>query len=253
MVARSHPTACRRTFERFVPHWNWVTTLISLPTRGQATISAPPTILPKPNLPTAGTGTGPGEKPAATKAGAAQALNGLSHISTTPDQRIPPYARTAFGPAWADVDHNGCDTRDDILARDLRNITRAGDGCTVLSGNLADPYTGKSNVFTRGVATSTKVQVDHRYPLSAAWSAGAWSWSDQQRERFANDPLELVAADGPANEAKGDSGPADWVPSNAAYACTYDNAFVQVAAKYDLTVSAADRSSLTRTLTTCAR
>src|SRR5690606_11373307 len=31
------------------------------------------------------------------------------------------YARDQYGPAWADTDRNGCDTRNDILHRDLRD------------------------------------------------------------------------------------------------------------------------------------
>ena len=48
------------------------------------------------------------------------------------------YKRTQFGKAWADVDHNGCDTRNDILSRDLSGVKhRFGThSCVVKSGTL---------------------------------------------------------------------------------------------------------------------
>ena len=94
-------------------------------------------------------------KPAAGSA-AGDALTALDNVRLTPATRVPTYDREQFGPTWADVDRNGCDTRNDILARDLHNITKDG-ACTVLTGTLNDPYTGKSIDFTRGKATSSAV------------------------------------------------------------------------------------------------
>lgn len=111
------------------------------------------------------------------------------------------YDRDAFGPAWADVDHNGCDTRNEVLRRDLTAVvTRK---CVVLSGTLQDLYTGRTIVFERGKTSNLAVQIDHRVPLSYAWRHGAASWTPKQRETFANDQAtNLVAVDGPANEEK---------------------------------------------------
>jgi len=168
------------------------------------------------------------------------------------------YDRALFGPAWTDdvtVDggHNGCDTRNDVLRRDLVDlvIKQGSNGCTVLSGVLHDPYTGKTIDFTRGQATSGAVQIDHVVALSDAWQKGAQGRSKQQREDFANDPINLQAVDGPTNERKGDGDAATWLPPNKSYRCTYVSRQVQVKAKYGLWVTAAEKAAIQRVLGTC--
>ena len=122
------------------------------------------------------------------------------------------YSRAQFGPAWQDVDHNGCDTRNDILNRDLTHRTwRTGThDCVVLSGQLNEPYTGRLVFFSKAQATA--VQIDHVVAISDAWQKGAANWPAAERLAFANDPLELLAVDGPTNEAKGDGDAATWLP-----------------------------------------
>jgi hypothetical protein len=168
------------------------------------------------------------------------------------------YDRALFGPAWTDdvtVDggHNGCDTRNDILRRDLVDllIKPGSNGCTVLSGVLHDPYTRKTIDFTRGQATSGAVQIDHVVALSDAWQKGAQGRSKQQRENLANDPLNLQAVDGPTNERKGDGDAATWLPPNKSYRCTYVSRQVQVKARYGLWVTAAEKAAIERVLATC--
>jgi hypothetical protein len=186
---------------------------------------------------------------------AAKALRDL-HTLEISDAYVPaPYDRDAFGQAWADTDRNGCDTRNDVLRRDLTAVvTKLGtNGCVVLSGTLHDPYTGRTIAFDRGPTSSLAVQIDHRFPLSLAWRHGAASWTAAQREAFANDQAtNLVAVDGPANEEKSDSGPADWMPANTGDACTYAASFVTVATKWHLSIATADERALARTLTTCS-
>ena len=94
------------------------------------------------------------------------------------------YSRDQFGPAWADTDHNGCDTRNDILARDLTNETfKPGtNDCVVTTGTLADKYTGTTINFVRGEDTSSAVQIDHIVPLCDAWQTGAQQFSADQRK-----------------------------------------------------------------------
>ncbi|GAA0292651.1 HNH endonuclease family protein [Kineococcus aurantiacus] len=133
------------------------------------------------------------------------------------------YSREQFGDGWVDTDRNGCDTRDDVLARDLTAETfKPGTrDCVVASGTLADPYSGKIIAFTRGQDTSTAVQIDHVVALSDAWQKGAQQWDDAKRVAFANDPLELLAVDGPLNGQKSDGDAATWLPLNRAYRCAY--------------------------------
>ncbi len=163
----------------------------------------------------------------------------------------PEYSRDDFGPRWSDVDRNGCDTRNDVLGRDLDDVKyRPGThNCIVESGVLLDPYTGQTIQFIRGEDTSSEVQIDHVVALADAWKSGAWEWTPAQREEFANDPLNLLAVDGPTNGAKGASAADDWLP--ARNRC--DFALRQVAVKYywGLSVTESERSALNRVLSGC--
>jgi len=163
------------------------------------------------------------------------------------------YDRALFGQAWADVDRNGCDTRNDVLRRDLTAyVLRAGThGCLVLSGTLHDPYTATNIAFVRGQGTSTMVQIDHVVALSDAWQKGAQQWSTPKRTAYANDSLNLLAVDGPTNARKGDGDAATWLPPNKAYRCSYAGRQVAVKAKYGLWVTSAEGDALARILATC--
>ncbi|WP_435880092.1 HNH endonuclease family protein [Streptomyces atroolivaceus] len=159
------------------------------------------------------------------------------------------YDRDEFGSAWADTDRNGCGTRDDVLADQLADIARDSDGCKVLSGVLdPDPYTGTRITFERG---RSKVDIDHLVALSDAWQKGAQQWSDGKRRAFANDPLNLVAADSSTNRRKGDGDTATWLPPNKAYRCTYVAGQVSVKSKYGLWVTSAEREAMRKVLSAC--
>jgi hypothetical protein len=163
------------------------------------------------------------------------------------------YDRDQFGPAWADVDRNGCDTRNDILQRDMDGETfkpRTRD-CVVLTGMLNDPYTGKTIAFTRGQGTSEAVQIDHVVALSDAWQKGAQQLSADARKSLGNDPLNLMAVDGPTNQGKGDGDAATWLPPVRSYRCTYVARQVAVKTKYRLWVTQAEHDAIARMLSGC--
>ncbi|QDZ16880.1 HNH endonuclease [Humibacter ginsenosidimutans] len=184
----------------------------------------------------------------------AQAGTALALLATLPVKGRAPqtgYDRVGdFGEAWMDIDRNHCDTRDDVLARDLVDIVKDGS-CKVTSGVLHDPYTGKTIHFVRGVRTSVAVQIDHLVALSDAWQTGAQQLTKQQRETLANDPIELLAVDGPTNEAKGDGDAATWLPPNRGFWCTYAARQVSVKAAYRLWVTPAEHDALNRILNGC--
>jgi hypothetical protein len=161
------------------------------------------------------------------------------------------YARELFGPAWADVDGNGCDTRDDVLARDVVDPRfEEGSECVVVSGRLPEPYTGRTVHFERGYGDS--VDIDHVVSLGNAWVTGAFRWSDATRLRFANDPANLLAVDASSNRQKGDGDAATWLPSNKAFRCTYVVRQVVVKAAYGLWVTAPERAAIVRVLSRCS-
>lgn len=163
------------------------------------------------------------------------------------------YDRTGqFGDTWADVDGDGCDTRNDILERDLVK-EQYKDSCLIATGVLRDPYTAKTINFVRGVGTSTKVQIDHVIALHLAWQYGATKWSFGKRVTFANDPINLIATDGPTNGSKSDSGPDEWLPPNKSYRCTYVIRFIRIAYLYKVGINANMKSVMQSTLATCTK
>ena len=158
------------------------------------------------------------------------------------------YERAQFGDGWTEV--NGCDTRNRILNRDLVDAV-VNEKCQVVSGILHDPYTAKDITFSRGETSSQSVQIDHVVALSNAWQTGAQVLSKDQRIQLANDPLELLAVDGPANQEKSDGDAATWLPSNKAFRCQYVARQIAVKAKYQLWVTAAEKDAMTRVLSIC--
>ena len=160
------------------------------------------------------------------------------------------YDRDQFGQQWADVDRNGCDTRNDVLARDLTDEAfKPGSDCIVVTGTLADPYTGQTIRFEKGDGSS--VDIDHVVALSNAWQTGAFAWDEARRTAIANDPLNLLAVDYSANRQKGDGDAATWLPDVNAYRCTYVARQVTVKATYGLWVTAAEHDAMTRVLDSC--
>ncbi|MFJ8233073.1 HNH endonuclease family protein [Streptomyces sp. NPDC094448] len=193
-------------------------------------------------------GTRPGLAPVADadRAAARKLIGSLATKGRGPGTG---YEREKFGRAWSDtadgvpLARNGCDTRNDVLRRDGRELRfRDGSDCVVVAMTLSDPYTGKDIVWKK--AKAAEVQIDHVVPLAYGWRMGAARWTADQRERFANDALNLLAVDGPANQAKRDSGPASWLPPNKAVRCAYAMRFAQVARKYELLVTAPDRNMM---------
>ena len=158
------------------------------------------------------------------------------------------YARTQYGNGWDTT--GGCNTRDRILQRDLTD-TVISNNCQVASGVLQDPYTGKTIHFQRGIDTSSAVQIDHVVALGDTWQTGAQGLTPDVRRALANDPLELLAVDGPANQQKSDSDAASWLPSNKAFRCQYVARQIAVKAKYQLWVTAAEKQAMQQVLGGC--
>lgn len=169
------------------------------------------------------------------------------------------YDRNAFGEAWTDNTdaagaRNGCDTRNDILDRDMQDKAFAViDSCprAVVTGELRSPYNGRWIAFKRGKGSGAKVQIDHIVPLSYSWDMGARNWSSRTRQTFANDPANLVAVDGDANQDKSDQQPSRWMPANVGFHCQYAVQFVTVLRTYGLYVDKPSVSVLRRAIKRC--
>src|SRR5665647_3502229 len=88
-------------------------------------------------------------EPSTSSARGGSALSVLATLAVKGRAPKTGYDRALFGQAWADVDRNGCDTRNDVLRRDLTTyVLKSGtNGCLVLSGALHDPYSGTTIAF----------------------------------------------------------------------------------------------------------
>lgn len=181
---------------------------------------------------------------------AAQALNQLTVVDRpNPGQH---YNRSSFGFKDTDDDGNGCNVREDVLSRDLQDVryTKLG-GCKVQSGVLHDPYTGKTIRFQRGARTSSLVQVDHVVALENAWNSGASQWDQAKRYQLGNDPYNLLAVDGQANQDKGSASAAYWLPPKKDFQCAYVSRQIAVKAKYGLTVTSPEKVAMLKVLHSC--
>jgi hypothetical protein len=162
------------------------------------------------------------------------------------------YSREAFGPSWADTDYNGCDTRNDMLRRDLVDVvlkprTR---GCVVLEGVLVDPYSGEEILFIKG-ESSDLIHIDHVVSLSSAWQTGMFQRGPEERRIFANDPLNLLAVQGRLNSQKGDGDAATWLPPLKLYRCEFVARQIAVKAAYRLWLTPPEKQAMLRILRTC--
>ncbi|MGW5259581.1 GmrSD restriction endonuclease domain-containing protein [Microbispora sp. NPDC004025] len=194
-------------------------------------------------------GTGPGLKAITSDKDRAEARKLIDKVATKGRGAKTGYDRDKFGYAWADNvedipwGRNGCDTRNDLLKRDGRDVKyRSGSNCVITSMTLYDPYTGKTIDWSKSKAA--EVQIDHVMPLSYDWQMGASRWSESKRKQIANDPLNLIPVDGSTNGSKSDSGPATWLPPRREIRCSYAVRFAQVALKYDLPVTSADKAAM---------
>jgi hypothetical protein len=193
-----------------------------------------------------------------TPAKAELVTSGLSVIEAQVTKGRAPktgYTRAQFGPdlTKSDFDRNGCDTRNDILKRDLTKIVVKDKtkSCVVMSGVLVDPFSGESINFAQGVKTSSDIQIDHLVALSNAWQTGAFMLTADQRKAFANDPLNLLAVKGKLNSQKGESDAATWLPPLKSYRCDYVSRQIAVKMKYKLWFTAPEKEAMIRILKTC--
>jgi hypothetical protein len=178
-------------------------------------------------------------------------LAALSRLPVKGRAPMTGYDREEFGPAWLDANRNGCDTRNDILSRDLgRRRLRPGTyGCVVVSGVLDDPYTATTIHFVEG--DGTLVDIDHVVALGNAWVTGAFRWDIRERAALANDPMNLLAVDASANRQKGDGDAATWLPPAKGFRCRYVARQVAVKAKYGLWVTPPEKAAIERVLASC--
>lgn len=155
-----------------------------------------------------------------------------SGASLTVAQRatVVGYERSAFGDGWAPA--GACTTREATIIRQQGPDTVS--DCRVRSAGR-DPYSGTQ-------LDPAAIDIDHVFPLSAAWDMGAYAWPAHLREQFANDPLNLVAVSRKENREKSDALPSEWMPSDRGARCWYSRRLDAVARSYHLPLTRADRA-----------
>ncbi|WP_435299233.1 HNH endonuclease family protein [Timonella sp. A28] len=158
-----------------------------------------------------------------------------------------------FGSGWADLDRDGCNTRNEILNRDMTNLVHrdvSPQGCLVDGGTLDDPYTGDIIEFDPN--NRAKVQIEHVVALFDAWQKGAQHLTKEQRVELANDPDNLLAAYGPENQSKGHRDASEYLPPNESFQCSYVIAQITVKERYELWVTSAEKAAMSTVLKNCS-
>lgn len=205
---------------------------------------------PAPSASTQPTGASDGGAETPSPETAKAQLSGLAVKGKSGDRYDP----DAFH--WkADVDKNGCDTRNDSLRRDLTDITfkQGTNGCKVATGTLLNPYSGDTIQAATPDTLAKEIQIEHMVARKDACNTGACtpSWDDEKRTAFANDPLNLTAVSSKDNQAKSDSNAAEWLPPDKSYRCTYISRQIAVKAKYGLWVTQPEHDAMSRVLDSC--
>ena len=164
---------------------------------------------------------------------------------------LPDYDRNDWK-QWTDADRDCQDARNEVLIAESRTAVayRTDRKCRVAAGEWLAPYTNTI------VTDPGKLDVDHMVPLGNAHHSGAWQWSANQRERYANyleDPQHLIAVTAGANRSKGARGPDQWKPEDRTYWCQYATDWITIKSTWELTVTQQEHTSLAQMLNTCAK
>jgi hypothetical protein len=160
------------------------------------------------------------------------------------------YVRTKFK-HWITISRAGqigCDSRKSVIIDEALIKPTIGKNCELTGGKWLSIY---DNIE---VTDAGKLDVDHMVPLAEAWDSGASSWTDLKRQQYANDmvdPRHLIAVTGSSNRSKSDQDPADWIPTNKAYECTYLENWISIKARWNLSVDKVEKDFLIKNLKTC--
>lgn len=176
---------------------------------------------------------------------AKQITKTLNSLTVATDQKVS-YNRTEWS-HWSDLDKNGCDSREDVLISQGKNVKAdMANGCKIVSGSWVDPYSGTK------IDKSSSIDIDHVIPLAYAARHGGQNWSKEKKEQFANDTsVNLIAASATENRKKSDKGPSGYMPPKVEFTCAYSSLWVEVAAKYGLSITKEDKDVLALGLSSC--
>lgn len=167
--------------------------------------------------------------------------------STYPD--VVSYNRDDFK-HWVDADKNGCNTRMEVLKLEstVKVTLKSGTTCTIAAGSWFSPYEGKT------ITSPGSLDIDHMVPLKEAALSGAYRWSPEARQAYANDlgyPGSLIAVRATTNRSKSDQDPTSWMPPSSTYKCTYVAVWTSVKWRWQLTIDPSEKTKLSSILAGC--
>ncbi|AEN09741.1 MULTISPECIES: HNH endonuclease family protein [unclassified Streptomyces] len=179
-----------------------------------------------------------------TPVSASTARTYLGQLTVSAEGSSSGYSRDKF-PHWI-TQSGACNTREVVLKRDGTGVVQD-SSCAATSGSWYSEYDGAT------WTAASDVDIDHMVPLAEAWRSGASSWTNAQRQAYANDLTrpQLIAVTDNVNQSKGDKDPAKWMPPRTAYRCTYARAWVHVKHHYGLSVDSAEKTALQTALNGC--
>ncbi|MEU6965045.1 HNH endonuclease family protein [Streptomyces chrestomyceticus] len=196
----------------------------------------------------------PRDDPKPPKPGAPSAQGGLALAKAVDQLKVAREKRSGYSRGkfklWVDADHDSCDTRAEVLLAEAVKKPRRGKGCKLTGGQWKSYYDGKT------VNSASKLDIDHVVPLAEAWDSGASKWPAKRRETYANDLAAergLVAVSSGPNRAKGDKGPAEWLPPAKAAYCTYAADWTSTKLRWKLTADTAERDALRKLAAGCPK
>ncbi|GAA3123583.1 HNH endonuclease family protein [Nonomuraea salmonea] len=169
----------------------------------------------------------------------------LGAITVAEESHADTYNRRKSFIHWARVEGQ-CDARELVLIRDGENV-ETDASCKPVSGRWVSPYDG-------GEWTDPQdLDIDHMVPLKQAWVSGAWAWTQDKREAFANslDDSQLWAVTDNVNQSKADKDPARWKPPLEAFYCEYARSWIDVKHDWGLSMQPSEKEALTEMLATC--
>lgn len=169
-----------------------------------------------------------------------------------------PYNRSDYGSGW-DVPGLACNIRATILKQtSLVAVQTAENGCTVTYGSWVDPYSGATltgNPY-QGDGTANDLDIDHIIPLKYVNAHGGYGWSASDKVAYGKSVTAMnngvyLAVSASENRKKGDSGPADYYPSNPDFYCEYAKRWRDTARTYAISLSGRDYNKIQGVLVEC--
>nr|WP_324617094.1 HNH endonuclease family protein [Streptomyces sp. NRRL F-2747] len=144
---------------------------------------------------------------------------------------------------------DGCDTRKEVILAEAVQAPQVAAGCKLTGGSWRSVY---DDVV---VTDAARLDVDHFVPLAEVYDSEQAPWSAARREAYANDqnsPDTLIAVSAASNRSKADKDPAEWLPSDGSYHCTYAATWVGTKLRWDLAVDESERQALLGLAEDCA-